>query len=44
MNEIVWKVKALKPLEKIRESVVRKQIYIESQVLIDFPIARMLRS
>jgi mRNA-degrading endonuclease RelE of RelBE toxin-antitoxin system len=37
MNDIVWKVKAAKQLEKIRESAVRKRIYIESQVLTDFP-------
>jgi mRNA-degrading endonuclease RelE of RelBE toxin-antitoxin system len=37
MNDIVWKVKALKQLERIRVSAVRKRIYIESQALTDFP-------
>jgi len=37
MNIIDWKPKALKQLEKIKQSSVRKKIYTETQTLADFP-------
>lgn len=37
MNSIDWKPKALKQLEKIKQSPVRKKIYTEVQTLADFP-------
>ena len=37
MNSIDWKPKALKQLEKIKQSPVRQKIYTETQTLADFP-------
>jgi mRNA-degrading endonuclease RelE of RelBE toxin-antitoxin system len=37
MNSIDWKPKALKQLEKIKQSTVRQKIYTEAQTLADFP-------
>ena len=37
MNDINWKPKALKQLEKIKELATRKKIYTDTQALIDFP-------
>jgi mRNA-degrading endonuclease RelE of RelBE toxin-antitoxin system len=37
MNSIDWKPKALKQLEKIKQSPVRQKIYTEAQTLADFP-------
>jgi mRNA interferase RelE/StbE len=37
MNTINWKPKALKQLEKIKETATRQRIYTEAQVLADFP-------
>ena len=37
MNSIDWKPKALKQLEKIKQSPVRQKIYTEAQALADFP-------
>ena len=37
MNEIDWKPKAVKQLEKIKDRVVRQKIYLEAQSLTDFP-------
>ncbi|RIZ70304.1 MAG: type II toxin-antitoxin system RelE/ParE family toxin [Methylococcales bacterium] len=37
MNDINWKPKALKQIEKIKEPSTRKKIYVEAQALIDFP-------
>jgi mRNA interferase RelE/StbE len=37
VNEINWKPKALKQLEKIRETSVRQKIYTDVQTLADFP-------
>ncbi len=36
-NSIDWKPKALKQLEKIKQSPVRQKIYTETQTLADFP-------
>lgn len=37
MNTINWKPKALKQLEKIKETATRQRIYTEAQTLADFP-------
>ena len=37
MNEINWNPKALKQIEKIKDSKARKRVYTESQALSDFP-------
>ncbi|MEQ1816358.1 MAG: type II toxin-antitoxin system RelE/ParE family toxin [Nitrosomonas sp.] len=37
MNEIDWKPKALKQIEKIKAAAVRKRIFTEVQSLADFP-------
>ena len=37
MNTINWKPKALKQLEKIKETATRQRIYTEAQALADFP-------
>ena len=37
MNEIDWKPKAVKQLEKIKDRITRQKIYLEAQSLVDFP-------
>lgn len=37
MNEISWRPKALKQIEKIKIAAVRKRIFIETQTLAYFP-------
>jgi mRNA interferase RelE/StbE len=37
MNTINWKPKAMKQLEKIKETAMRQRIYTEAQALSDFP-------
>lgn len=37
MNEINWKPKALKQVEKIKDTATRQRIYTEAQALADFP-------
>lgn len=37
MNDIYWKPKALKQVEKIKAAAVRKRIFTEVQSLADFP-------
>ena len=37
MNDIDWKPKALKQVEKIKAAAVRKRIFTEVQSLADFP-------
>ncbi len=37
MNEIDWKPKAVRQLEKIKDRITRQKIYLETQSLIDFP-------
>ena len=37
MNTITWKPKALKQLEKIKETPVRQRVYTEVQALANFP-------
>ncbi|MCW5618244.1 MAG: type II toxin-antitoxin system RelE/ParE family toxin [Nitrosomonas sp.] len=37
MNEINWKPKVLKQIEKIKTAAVRKKIFTETQVLAYFP-------
>lgn len=37
MNEIDWKPKALKQVEKIKTTAIRQKIFTEVQTLADFP-------
>lgn len=37
MNEIDWKPKALKQVEKIKITAIRQKIFTEVQTLADFP-------